>query len=79
MQTNFCVPEYTKKRYHEDGMRVSFHQGFPEVQLGHSVQISTSTVRQTFISWINVMYLRLGQYLTMAEDFQRNIVQPKLS
>ena len=56
-------------------------QGFPEEHLGHLFQISTSTVSQIIISWINHMYLKLGQIniwptrkaidVTMPEDFKQ--------
>ena len=35
--------------------------GFPEEHLGHLCQISTSTVSRIFITWMNYMYLKLGQ------------------
>ena len=56
-------------------------QGFPEEHLSHLFDISTSTVSRIFISWINFMYLRLGQLNiwptrqvineTMPEDFKQ--------
>ena len=56
-------------------------QGFPEEHLGHLFQISTPTVSRIFISWINFMYLKLGQINiwptkkaikeTMPEDFKQ--------
>ena len=56
-------------------------QGFPEKHLGHLFQISTPTVSRIFITWINFMYLRLGQINiwptrkaideTMPEDFKQ--------
>ena len=56
-------------------------QGIPEEQLSHLLDISTSTVSRIFISWINFMYLRLGQLNiwptrqviieTMPEDFKQ--------
>ena len=36
-------------------------QGFREEHLGHLFQISMSTVSRIFITWINFMYLKLGQ------------------
>lgn len=36
-------------------------QGFAEDHLAHLFQISTSTVSRIFITWINYMYLKLGQ------------------
>ena len=56
-------------------------QGFPEEHSSHLFDISTSTVSRIFISWINFMYLRLGQLNiwptrqvineTMPEDFKQ--------
>ena len=56
-------------------------QGFREEHLSHLFQISTSTVSRIFITWINFMYLRLGQLNiwptrrvineTMPEDFKK--------
>lgn len=56
-------------------------QGIPEEHLSHLLDISTSTVSRIFISWINFMYLRLGQLNmwptrqlineTMPEDFKQ--------
>ena len=36
-------------------------QGFAEMHLAHLFKISQSTVSRIFISWINFMYLKLGQ------------------
>lgn len=36
-------------------------QGFAEVHLAHLFKVSQSTVSRIFISWINFMYLKLGQ------------------
>ena len=36
-------------------------QGFSEIHLAHLFKISQSTVSRIFISWINFMYLKLGQ------------------
>ena len=36
-------------------------QGFVEMHLAHLFKISQSTVSRIFISWINFMYLKLGQ------------------
>lgn len=36
-------------------------QGFAEIHLAHLFKISQSTVSRIFISWINFMYLKLGQ------------------
>lgn len=62
-------------------MMCRLRQGFPEEHLGHLFQISTSTVSRIFISWINHMYLKLGQIniwptrkaidVTMPEDFKQ--------
>ena len=56
-------------------------QGFREEHLGHLFQISTSTVSRIFITWINFMFLKLGQVniwpsrevidMTMPEDFKK--------
>ena len=56
-------------------------QGIPEEHLSHLFDISTSTASRIFISWINLMYLRLGQLNiwptrqvineTMPEDFKQ--------
>ena len=56
-------------------------QGFREEHLGHLFQISMLTVSRIFISWINFMYLKLGQIniwpsrqvidRTMPEDFKK--------
>ena len=56
-------------------------QGFREEHLSHLFQISTSTVSRIFITWLNFMYLRLGQLniwptrqvinVTMPEDFKQ--------
>ena len=55
-------------------------QGFAEEHLAHLFQVSVSTVSRIFITWINFMYLRLGQINiwptrevvneTMPEDFK---------
>ena len=55
-------------------------QGFREEHLAHLFQISTSTVSRILITWINFMYLKLGQIniwpsrdvidKTMPEDFK---------
>ena len=55
--------------------------GFREEHLGHLFQISTSTVSRIFITWINFMFLKLGQVnicpsrevidKTMPEDFKK--------
>lgn len=36
-------------------------QGFPEEHLAHFCHVSISTVSRIFITWINFMYLKLGQ------------------
>ena len=36
-------------------------QGFSQIHLAHLFKISQSTVSRIFISWINFMYLKLGQ------------------
>ena len=56
-------------------------QGFCEEHLCHFLQSSTSTVSQIFITWINFMFLQLGQVniwpsrdmidKTMPEDFEK--------
>ena len=56
-------------------------QGFPEEHLAHLFDVSESTVSRIFITWINFMYLKLGQiniwpsrkaiYDTMPEDFKQ--------
>ena len=56
-------------------------QGFREEHLGHLFQTSTSTVSRIFITWINFMFLKLGQVnicpsrevidKTMPEDFKK--------
>ena len=56
-------------------------QGFCEDHLGHLFHISISTVSRTFITWINFMFLKLGQIniwpsrnvidRTMPEDFKK--------
>ena len=56
-------------------------QGFREDHLGHLFPVSTSTVSQMFITWVNFMYLKLGQIniwpsrnvidKTMPEDFKK--------
>ena len=56
-------------------------QGFREDHLGHLFHVSTSTVSRTFITWINFMFLKLGQIniwpsrnvidQTMPEDFKK--------
>ena len=55
-------------------------QGFAEEHLAHLFQVSVSTVSRIFITWINFMYVRLGQINiwptlevvneTMPEDFK---------
>jgi len=55
-------------------------QGFAEVHLAHLFNISQPTVSRIFISWINLMYLKLGHIniwpsrevtnATMPEDFK---------
>ena len=55
-------------------------QGFREEHLGHLFQVSASTVSRILITWINFMYLKLGQVniwpsrdvidKTMPEDFK---------
>ncbi|KAK2549002.1 hypothetical protein P5673_030629 [Acropora cervicornis] len=55
-------------------------QGFTEEHLAHLFQVSVSTVSRIFITWINFIYLRLGQINiwptrevvseTMPEDFK---------
>ena len=56
-------------------------QGFAEEHLAHLFQVSLSTISQIFITWINFMYLKLGQINiwltrgevneTMLEDFKQ--------
>ena len=56
-------------------------QGFPEEHLAHLCHVSISTVSRIFITWINFMYLKLGQINiwpsrkaideTMPEDFKQ--------
>ena len=56
-------------------------QGFREDHLGHLFHVSTSTVSRIFITWINFMFLKLGQIniwpsrnvidQTMPEDFKK--------
>ena len=55
-------------------------QGFAEEHLAHLFQVSLSTISRIFITWINFMYLKLGQLNiwptrgevneTMPEDFK---------
>ena len=64
-------------------------QGLPEEHLAHLFKVSVSTVSRVFITWLNFMYLRLGQIniwpsrtaieITMPEDFKKkNIHRPEL-
>ena len=56
-------------------------QGLPEEHLAHLFKVSVSTVSRVFITWLNFMYLRLGQIniwpsrtaidKTMPEDFKK--------
>ena len=56
-------------------------QGLPEEHLAHLLKVSLSTVSRVFITWLNFMYLRLGQIniwpsrtaidKTMPEDFKK--------
>ncbi|XP_068724860.1 uncharacterized protein [Montipora capricornis] len=56
-------------------------QGLPEEHLAHLFKVSVSTVSRVFITWVNFMYLRLGQIniwpsrtaidKTMPEDFKK--------
>ena len=56
-------------------------QGLPEEHLAHLFKVSVSTVSRVFITWLNFMYLRLGQIniwpsrttieITMPEDFKK--------
>ena len=56
-------------------------QGFAEEHLAHLFQVSLSTISRIFITWINFMYLKLGQINiwptrgkvneTMPEDFKQ--------
>ena len=56
-------------------------QGFAEEHLAHLFQVSLSTISRIFITWINFMYLKLGQINiwltrgevneTMLEDFKQ--------
>ena len=56
-------------------------QGFREDHLGHLFHVSTSTTSRIFITWINFMFLKLGQIniwpsrnvidKTMPEDFKK--------
>ena len=57
-------------------------QGLPEEHLAHLFQVSVSTISRLFITWINFMFLRLGQIniwpsreaidKAMPEDFKKN-------
>ena len=56
-------------------------QGLPEEHLAHLFKVSVSTVSRVVITWLNFMYLRLGQIniwpsrttieITMPEDFKK--------
>ena len=56
-------------------------QGFTDEHLAHLFQVSASTISRVFITWINFMYLKLGQINiwptrevvneTMPEDFKQ--------
>ena len=56
-------------------------QGLPEEHLAHLFKVSLPTVSRVFITWLNFMYLRLGQIniwpsrtaidKTMPEDFKK--------
>ena len=58
-------------------------QGLPEEHLAHLFKVSLSTVSQVFITWVNFMYLKLGQIniwpsrtaidKTMSEDLKKKI------
>ena len=68
-----------ERRIHQLMCRI--RQGFREEHLGHLFQMSTSTVSRIFITWINFMFLKLGQVniwpsrevidKTMPEDFKK--------
>ena len=55
-------------------------EGLPEEHLAHLFKVSVSTVSRVFITWLNFMYLGLGQIniwpsrtvidITMPEDFK---------
>ena len=57
-------------------------QGLPEEHLAHLSRVSVSTISRIFITWINFMFLRLGQIniwpsraaidKAMPEDFKKN-------
>ena len=63
-------------------------QGFAEEHLAHLFQISVSTVSRIFISWINFIYLRLGQLniwpsrqaidKSMPEDFKKKYASTRV-
>ena len=56
-------------------------QGLPEEHLAHLFKVSVSTASRVFITWVNFMYLRLGQIniwpsrtaidKTMSDDFKK--------
>ena len=63
-------------------------QGLPEEHLAHLFNVSVTTVSRVFITWLNFMYLRLGQIniwpsrtaidKTIPEDFKKKIHPPEL-
>ena len=78
---------FTVHRFRGDDSSIKFCTGFPNRDtfdaeyLAHPFQVSLSTISRIFITWINFMYLKLGQINlwptrwevneTMPEDFKQ--------